>query len=61
MNHILALSCLSISILISMSGCGGGNTVEYPENPSPRPSGPPTAVGHPAPDGEQPKQAAPES
>lgn len=59
MKHLLAIVWLSLSILVNVSGCGGGNRVEYPENPDPMPKEPPLAAGQPAP-GEQPKQAAPE-
>jgi hypothetical protein len=60
MKRFLVSAWLSISILINMSGCGGGNTVELPQNPDPMPTGPPSVAGQPAPAGEQAKQAASE-
>jgi hypothetical protein len=60
MKRLLVLAGLSISILVNMSGCGGGNTVEVPENPDPMPTEGPSVGGQPAPGGEPAKQAAPE-
>ena len=43
-------SCVALAVFVNTAGCGGGgNTVEFPENPDPMPKEPPVAAGGPAP------------
>jgi hypothetical protein len=54
MKSFLRLVLVAFAMVLNTVGCGGGgNTVEYPENPDPMP-GPPKAAGMPGPS-EQPK------
>ena len=57
MRKLLLLVLVASAVSVNTVGCGGGgNTVEFPENPDPMPKEPPTAAGVPAPS-EQPKTA----
>jgi hypothetical protein len=55
MRKLLLLVLVASAVSFNTVGCGGGgNTVEFPENPDPMPKEPPAAAGVPAPS-EQPK------
>ena len=50
MKQLLLLVLVASAVFVSTAGCGGGgNTVEFPENPDPMPKEPPVAAGVPAP------------